>query len=155
MFRKSIRQKIVGIAAGLIVLAVITSALSMIMAARVGHLLDELTNRYIPAYGNLVRANVKSLERAVAARQMIIAKIENPPDDASYATHLKTFQSIDPEIDREAQAARKQIAAIIDDTSTPSDNAALGRLDDRIETAISDLRERLDEQGAKIGRAHV
>src|ERR1700722_6219891 len=150
MFRKSIRQKIVGIAAGLIVLAVITSALSMIMAARVGHLLDELANRYIPGYGNLVRANVKSLERAVAARQMIIAKIENPPDDASYATHLKTFQSIDPEIDREAQAARKQIAAIIDDTSTPSDNAALGRLDDRIETAISDLRERLDEQGATL-----
>src|ERR1700723_617081 len=148
MFRKSIRQKIVGIAAGLIVLAVITSALSMIMAARVGHLLDELTNRYIPAYGNLVRANVKSLERAVAARQMIIAKIENPPDDASYATHLKTFQSIDPEIDREAQAARKQIAAIIDDPSTPSDNAALGRLDDRIDTAVNELRERLDERDA-------
>jgi class 3 adenylate cyclase len=150
MFRKSIKQKIVGIAAGLIVLAVVTSALSMIMAARVGHLLDELSNRYIPAYGNLVRTNVKSLERAVAARQMIIAKMENPPDDASYALHLKTFQSIDPEIDREAQAARKQIAAIIDDTSTPSDNAALGRLDDRIETAISDLRERLDEQGATL-----
>jgi adenylate cyclase len=150
MFRRSIKQKIVGIAAGLIVLAVVTSALSMIMAARVGHLLDELSNRYIPAYGNLVRANVKSLERAVAARQMIIAKMESPPDDASYALHLKTFQAVDPEIDREAQAARKQIAAIIDDTSTPSDNAALGRLDDRIETAISDLRERLDEQGATL-----
>jgi hypothetical protein len=49
MFRRSIKQKIVGIAAGLIVLAVITSSLSMIMAARVGHLLDELTNRYVPA----------------------------------------------------------------------------------------------------------
>jgi class 3 adenylate cyclase len=150
MFRRSIKQKIVGIAAGLIVLAVITSALSMIMAARVGHLLDELTNRYIPAYGNLTRVNVRALERAVAVRQMIIAKMENPPDEASYAAHLKTFQSVDSEIDREAQAARKQIAAIIDDTSTPSDNAALGRLDDRIETAISDLRERLDEQGATL-----
>jgi class 3 adenylate cyclase len=150
MFRKSIKQKIVGIAAGLIVLAVITSALSMIMAARVGHLLDELTNRYIPAYGNLTRVNVRSLERAVAARQMIIAKMENPPDEASYAANLKIFQSVDPEIVGEAQAARKQIAAIIDDTSTPSDNAALGRLDDRIETAISDLRERLDEQGATL-----
>jgi len=150
MFRRSIRQKIVGIASGLIVLAVITSALSMIMAARVGHLLDELTNRYIPAYGNLARADVRSLERAVAVQQMIIAKMQNPPDDASYAAHLKTFQSVDPEIEREAQAARKQIAAIIDDTSTPSDNAALGRLDDRIETAISDLRQRLDEQGATL-----
>jgi adenylate cyclase len=150
MFRKSIKQKIVGIAAGLIVLAVITSALSMIMAARVGHLLDELTNRYVPAYGSLARVNVRSLERAVAVREMIIAKMENPPDQASYAAHLKTFESVNPEIDREAQAARKQIAAIIDDTSTPSDNAALGRLDDRIDTAINDLRGRLDEQGATL-----
>lgn len=150
MFRRSIKQKIVGIAAGLIVLAVITSALSMIMAARVGHLLDELTSRYVPAYGDLARANVRSLERELAVRQMIIAKMENPPDEASYAAHLKTFQSVNPEIDREAQAARKHIAAIIDDTSTPSDNAALGRLDDRIDTAVSDLRARLDEQDATL-----
>jgi class 3 adenylate cyclase len=148
MFRKSIKQKIVGIAAGLIVLAVITSSLSMIMAARVGHLLDELTNRYVPAYGDLVRANVRSLERGLKVRQMIIAKMESPPDQASYAADLKAFQSINPEIDREAQAARKHIAAIIDDPSTPSDNAALGRLDDRIDTAVNELRERLDERDA-------
>jgi len=150
MFRKSIKQKIVGIAAGLIVLAVITSALSMIMAARVGHLLDELTGRYVPAYGDLVRANVRSLERALAVRQMIIAKLENPPDQASYAAHLKILQSVNAEIDREAQAAREQIAAIINDTSTPSDNAALGRLDDRIDTAVNDLRERLNERDATL-----
>jgi class 3 adenylate cyclase len=148
MFRRSIKQKIVGIAAGLIVLAVITSALSMIMAARVGHLLDELTNRYVPAYGDLARANVRSLERGLQVRQMIIAKMENPPDQASYAAHLKAFQSINPEIDREAQAAREHIAAIIDDSSTPSDNAALGRLDDRIDTAVNELRKRLDAQDA-------
>jgi class 3 adenylate cyclase len=150
MFRKSIRQKIVGIAAGLIVLAVITSALSMFMAARVGHLLDELTNRYVPAYADLARANVRSLERGIAVRQMIIAKMENPPDLAGYAAHLKAFQAANAEIDREAQAARKQIAAIIDDPSTPSDNAALGRLDDRIDTAVNDLRQRLDQRGALL-----
>jgi class 3 adenylate cyclase len=148
MFRRSIRQKIVGIAAGLIVLAVVTSALSMIMAARVGHLLDELTNRYVPAYGDLARANVRSLERGLNVRQMIIAKMQNPPDEASYVAHLKAFESINREIEREAQAAREQIAAIIDDTSTPSDNAALGRLDDRIDTAVNELRKRLDEQDA-------
>src|SRR4051812_7797242 len=85
MFRKSIKQKIVGIAAGLIVLAVITSILSMVMAARVGRLLDELTNRYVPAYGELARANIRSLERALTLRQMIIAKTQTPPDEASYA----------------------------------------------------------------------
>ena len=148
MFRRSIKQKIVGIAAGLIVLAVITSSLSMIMSARVGHLLDELTNRYVLAYADLARANVRSLERGLKVRQMIIAKMENPPDEASYAAHLKAFELINPEIDREAHAAREQIAAIIDDPSTPSDNAALGRLDDRIDTAVNELRERLDAQDA-------
>src|ERR1700736_5432786 len=146
MFRKSIKQKIVGIAAGLIVLAVITSLLSMVMSARVGHLLDELTNRYVPAYGDLARANVKSLERGLVLRQMIIAKLQTPPDEAAYAAHLKTFQLLGPEIEKEAQAARAQIVAIIEDTSTPSDNAALGRLDDRIDVAVNDLHRRLDEQ---------
>ena len=152
MFRKSIKQKIVGIAAGLIVLAVITSMLSIVMAARVGHLLDELTNRYIPAYGNLARANISTLERSLALRQMIMAKMQATPDEASYAAHLKTFQAIDPEIDQEAEAARRLIGAIIDDTSTPSDNAALGRLDDRIDNAVNDLRRRLNEQIALLLR---
>lgn len=88
MFRKSIKQKIVGIAAGLIVLAVITSILSMVMAARVGHLLDELTNRYVPAYGDLARMNVRSAgARAGAAADdpslALMARIHgfraNPP----------------------------------------------------------------------------
>jgi class 3 adenylate cyclase len=146
MFRKSIKQKIVGIAAGLIVLAVITSLLSMVMASRVGHLLDELTNRYVPAYGDLARANIESVERSLALRQMIIAKMQTPPDEAAYAAHLKDFQSLEPEIEKEAKAARDQIVAIIEDTSTPSDNAALGRLDDRIDVAVNDLHRRLDEQ---------
>jgi adenylate cyclase len=150
MFRKSIKQKIVGIAAGLIILAVITSALSMVMAARVGHLLDELTGRYVVAYGDLARANIRSLEQALAMRQMIIAKTQAPPDEATYATHLKNVQALDPEVVREAEAARKEIVAIIEDTSTPSDNAALGRLDDRIETAVNDLRHRLGERNAEL-----
>jgi len=150
MFRTSIKQKIVGIAAGLIVLAVITSILSMVMAARVGHLLDELTGRYVAAYGNLARANVHSLERALELRRMIIAKMQDPPDEASYAAHLKTFQALGPDVDRETQAARDKIAAIIDDISTPSDNAALGRLDDRIDTAVNDLRHRLNDQNAAL-----
>ena len=150
MFRKSIRQKIVGIAAGLIVLAVITSILSMVMAAQVGHLLDELTNQYVSAYGNLARMNVHSLERALELRRMVIAKMMNPPDEAGYAAHLKAFQALGPEVDREAQIARQRIATIIDDTSTPSDNAALGRLDDRIDSAVSDLRHRLNDENAVL-----
>jgi hypothetical protein len=53
MFSQSIRGKIAGIALGLVVLMIGTSILSMLMANRVGHLVDELTNKYVPAYGGL------------------------------------------------------------------------------------------------------
>jgi class 3 adenylate cyclase len=151
MFRTSIKQKIVGIAAGLIVLAVITSALSIVLASRIAHLLDELNNRYIPAYDNLAKVNVQSLERGIALRRMVIAKMQTPPDDAGYAAALKKFEDMDAAIANEAATARKLINAIIDDAGTPSDNAALGRIDDRIDTAITDLRHRLsDENDALI-----
>jgi class 3 adenylate cyclase len=146
MFRRSIKNKIVSIAVGLIVLMVVTSILSIFLAARVGRLLDELTNRYVPAYGHLARANIRSLERGLILRRMVIAKMQNPPDDAAYAERLKTFQELAGEVDREADAARKLIMAIIADVDTPSDNAALARLEYRIDTAAHDIRNRLNRE---------
>lgn len=150
MFRKSIRQKIVGIAAGLIVLAVITSALSIVMAHRVGHLLDELSNRYIPAYAHLARVNIRSMAHSLALRRMAMAKMQTPPDDAAYAAARKSFEETEPVIRQEANAARQLIGEIIADTSTSSDNAALARIDDRIDNALNDLRERLEEDNATL-----
>ncbi|MCA1396703.1 adenylate/guanylate cyclase domain-containing protein [Bradyrhizobium sp. BRP56] len=150
MFRNSIRQKIVGIAAGLIILAVITSLLSMVMAGQVGHLLDELTNRYIPAYGHLARVNIRALERSLAMRRMMMAKMQAPAEDSGYESARKAFDEIEPLIKREADAARVLIDAIIADPSTPSDNAALGRLDDRIDNAVNDLLMRLNAENKTL-----
>src|SRR5450755_1689145 len=58
MIKQSIRRRIVAIAVGLIILMVATSVLSMVMVGRVGHLLDELTARYIPANAHLTRINI-------------------------------------------------------------------------------------------------
>jgi class 3 adenylate cyclase len=153
VFSQSIRRKIVGIALGLIILMVITSALSVYMSGQVGHLLDELTNRYIPAYGDLARANIRSLERALALRQMAIAKMQVPPDEKTYKTRLETFVAKDGEVEKETSAARKLINEIIADTSTPSDNAALARIETRIEIAVTDLRRELSAQDAKLVQA--
>ena len=150
LFSQSIRRKIVGVALGLIILMVVTSALSMYMSAQVGHLLDELTNRYIPAYSNLARANVRSLERALALRRMVIAKMQVPPDEEGYKVRLETFQDKDGEVEQETTAARKLINEIIADTSTPSDNAALARIETRIEIAVTDLRRELATEDAKL-----
>jgi hypothetical protein len=105
MFRPSIKRKIVGIAIGLIVLMVITSALSIVMADTVRHLLDELNSKYILAYGDLFRANIHSLERSLALRQMVIAKMLVPPDEAAYAERLRVFDQKTPEVEQEARAA--------------------------------------------------
>lgn len=150
MIRQSIKRQIVSIAVGLVVLMVITSVLSMVMARRVGHLLDELTTRYIPAYGNLARMNVHSLERALALRWMVIAKMQAPPDEAGYAERFRIFEAKGLEVEQEAAAARKLIIAIIDDVTTPSDNAALARIESRIDTATSDLRRHLNDETAQM-----
>ena len=150
MFSQTIRRKIVGIALGLVILMVVTSALSMLMARRVAHLLDELTNKYIPAYGHLARVNVRSLERALALRRMVIAKMQTPPDDAGYAERLQLYKDKAHEVDDEAGAARRLIVSIIDDVSTPSDNVALARIDDRIDGAVNDLRRHLNEESIQL-----
>jgi adenylate cyclase len=150
MFSQTIRRKIVGIALGLVILMVATSALSMLMARKVAHLLDELTNKYIPAYSHLARVNVRSLERALELRRMVIAKMQTPPDDAGYAERLKLYKDKNHEVDDEAQAARRLIASIIADVSTPSDNVALARIDDRIDNAVNDLRRYLNEEAVQL-----
>ncbi|MDA9500415.1 adenylate/guanylate cyclase domain-containing protein [Bradyrhizobium sp. CCBAU 11357] len=150
IFNQSIRRKIVGIALGLIVLMLVTSILSMVMSSQVGILLDELTNRYIPAYSHLARANIRSLERALALRQMVMTRMGSPSDEQAYAARLRDFEALDRKFEEEAEAARKLINAIIDDVRTYSDNAALARLDVRIESAVTELRRDLDEGNAKL-----
>ena len=150
MIKRSIRRRIVAIAVGLIILMVATSVLSMVMVGRVGHLLDELTARYIPANAHLTRANILSLERALALRRMVIAKMQEPPDETGYKFQKQLYDAKDAEVDSEAQAARKLINAIIDDTSTPSDNAALARIDSRIDSLMSESRQHLKQESEDL-----
>ena len=150
MIKRSIRRRIVAIAVGLTILMVATSVLSMVMAGRVGHLLDEMTARYIPANGHLMRANILSLERALALRRMVIAKMQEPPDESGYKFQKQLYDAKDAEVDSEAQAARKLINAIIDDTSTPSDNAALARIDSRIDSLMSESRQHLEQESEDL-----
>src|SRR5438477_2698200 len=150
LLRPSIRKRILAIAVGLIVLMAITSVLSTVMTRKVAHQLDELSTKYVEAYGHLARMNVRSLEQALAVRRMVIVKTQSPPDDAAFADQQKIHDSKGQEIDQEARAARALINAIIDDTSTESDNAKLGRIDDRIERVTSDLRRYLGEEYKRL-----
>jgi len=150
MIRQSIRRRIVAIAVGLIILMVATSVLSMVMVGRVGRLLDELTTRYTPANTHLTRINILSLERALALRRMVIAKMQEPPDEIGYKARKQLFDAKDAEVDSEAQAARDLINAIIADTSTPSDNAALARIESRTDSLMSEARRHLKQETGEL-----
>jgi adenylate cyclase len=144
MIRLSIRRQIIGIAIGLIVLMACASVLSMLMARREGDRLEQLTTRYIPAYGHLARANIRSLERAVALRRMVIDSIQAPADEEGFAADRSVFDAKGAEVVRELQAARTLVAGPIKQGAVLA--TALVRIDSRIEAVESDYRRHLNEE---------
>ena len=150
MMRSSITRQILGIAVGLIVLMVIVSALSTVMTRKVAHQLDELTTKYVEANNHLARMQAQSLERSLELRRMVIAKTQSPPDETGFAERKQRYGAAGVAIGQEANAVHVLINAIIDDTTTDSDNAALGRIDSRIEDISKDLLHYLDEEHDRL-----
>jgi class 3 adenylate cyclase len=150
MMRSSIRRQILGIAVGLIILMVIVSALSTVMTRKVAHQLDELTTKYVEANNHLARMQAQSLERSLELRRMVIAKTQSPPDEAGFTERKQRYEATGVAIEQEAGAVHVLINAIIDDLTTDSDNAALGRIDSRIEDTSKDLLHYLDEEHDRL-----
>ena len=146
MIRLSIRTKIMGIAVALIVLMTITAILSMVWVIEVGHRLQELTDSYIPAYGSLARTNIRSLERALALRRMVIEKLQSPSSGDKFAVIRNVLEAKSVEVEREARAARALINGLIEKGETLGDETALARLDSRIDTAMADTRRELNAE---------
>jgi hypothetical protein len=120
------------------------SVLSMVWVIEVGDRLQELTNSYIPAYGHLARTNIRSMERALALRRMIIEKMQSPTGNDKSATIRKVFDAKEAEVEREAQAARALIHDLIEKGATFGDANALVRLETRIDSAMADTRRGLN-----------
>ena len=121
----SIRRKIMGIAVTLIVLMAITAVLTVVLVMQVGSRIEELTYSYIPAYGDLARANIRSLERALAIRRIVIEKLQSPADDGQLHGAAQPLRRagrtgrtgnpgrarLDPWADREGSGVRRRIDA--------------------------------------------
>jgi class 3 adenylate cyclase len=143
----TVRKKIMGIALGLIVLMVLTAILSFLWALRVEHRIQELSNSFIPAYGNLARTNIRSLERALALRRMVMVKTQTPADTAKYEENRELFESKGDEVEKEAQAARDLINGLVEMRKSSADDAiALVRLDGRIAAAMTYARQQLNQE---------
>ncbi|WP_166301124.1 adenylate/guanylate cyclase domain-containing protein [Bradyrhizobium sp. 2S1] len=148
MISLSIRRKIMGIAVVLIALMAVTALLSMASVIQVGGQLDELTQSYIPAYGNLARANIRSVERALELRRLIIEKLLSSSNDV---TALRArFDAKGGEFDNEIEAARKLIGGLIEKNAASGDTRLLVRLQVRLDAAVDDSRRHLNDEISRL-----
>src|SRR5712671_1977813 len=148
MISLTVRRKIMGIAVGLIVLMAVTAFLSMASVIQVGKQLDELTQSYIPAYGNLARANIRSVERALELRRVVIEKLQSPSNDVA-AIRAK-FDAKGGEFESEIESARKLIGGLIEKNAASGDTRSLVRLQTRLDAAVDDSRRHLADEISRL-----
>ncbi len=146
MIRLSIKRKIIGIAVVLIVLMAITALVSLAQVLQVGGRLEDLTQSYVPAYGALARADIRSLDRALALRRMVIEKSETPANDARFAAARNDFDASGTAFNKETEAARTLIDGLIAKGSTFGDTTALVRLETHLDDAMSGTRSLLNDE---------
>jgi adenylate cyclase len=150
MIRLSIKRKIIGIAVILIVMMAIAALISLAMVIQVGDRLEDLTRSYVPAYGALARANIRTLERALALRRMVIEKLQSPDNDAGFAELRHSFEAAGEAVEQETKTARTLIHGLIEKGSNFGDTLALVRLETRLADVIDDDRRHLNEEIARL-----
>ncbi|WP_424360687.1 adenylate/guanylate cyclase domain-containing protein [Methylocystis parvus] len=153
MFSVSIRRKIMGIALALIVLMAITSVLSLVMVRRVADHFEELAASYMPAYGSLARAHIRSLERALALRRVVVETQQPTPDKEKVEALRKILIAKGQDVEREVGAARAAIGALIHDGGTFEDQKTLVRLDSHLDLLMNGTRRFLNDEIERLLRA--
>jgi adenylate cyclase len=111
--------------------------------------LNFVTEDYLPGYGNVARAEIRTTEQALALRRLIIVYLEAPEDrqriDALQATFLEKGRATDMEV----AEARRRIAHQLQASGLFGDAVPLARLDTRLELLDNDRRRY--EAEVKVG----
>ena len=143
MIRQSIRRKILTITLVLIVLMAVASVISLMLVKKVDDHFDQLTGNYIPAYGHLAQANIRSLERAVYLRQMVIEKF-TPGTEPQYERLKQSFIDKGKAVEMEIGATRERLRDLIESKNGFDDDAALARIDARLDDWLNEQRPALN-----------
>jgi class 3 adenylate cyclase len=150
MIRLSIRRKIMGIAVALIVLMAITSVMTVVLVMQVGTRIEELTYSYMPAYGDLARANIRSLERALAIRRIIIEKLQSPDDNGQYTALRNRYDALGGQVELEILAARALIHGLIEKGPAFGDASTLSQFETRVDAINDDSRRLLNAENQRL-----
>ncbi len=119
-----------------LVLVALVSAVAWInarSAREVESLIENIHAAYVPAYGALARANLRSVEEGLYVRRLIIARLQSPDDHAAMAELERKADDKAQQADSEFGEARRILASEIADRAGFGDKMALSRLDTRVE----------------------
>jgi adenylate cyclase len=148
--RPTIGNAIFALAAILIALMAVIAAVNAVMSTRVGERIDTLSDTFVPVYGMLARAHIRSLEQSLALRQAVLAQRagEEERSEALLQSERASGAAVETEL-AEARAAVQRAAAT---PGSADEQRELGRLDARIERAQRD-RERYRQARAGVDAA--
>jgi len=152
MIRLSIRRKIMAIAVTLIALMAVTAVLTMVLVMQVGARIEDLAYSYMPAYGDLARANIRSLEQGLAMRRIVIEKLQSPASDDRYKALRNRFDELGGQIELEVLAARALFQGLIEKGPTFGDAVKLGQFESRLDAINNDSRRRLSAENERLMR---
>jgi class 3 adenylate cyclase len=150
MIQLSIRRKIMGIAVTLIALMAVTAVLTVVLVMQVGTRIEELAYSYMPAYGDLARANIRSLERGLAVRRIVIEKLQSPGNDDQYKGLRNRFDALGGQIELEILAARALFHGLIEKGPAFGDAVTLGQFETRLDAINNDSRPRLNAENKRL-----
>jgi hypothetical protein len=150
MIRLSIRRKIMGIAVALIALMAITAVLTVVLVMQVGARIEDLSYSYMPAYGDLARANIRSLERSLSIRRIIIEKYLSPADHGQYAALRNRYDALGGQIELEILAARALIHGLTEKNPATGDAVATSQFESRIDAINDDSRRHLNAENERL-----
>jgi class 3 adenylate cyclase len=150
MILLSIRRKIMAIAVTLIALMAITAVMTVVLVMQVGARIEELTYSYMPAYGDLARANIRSLERALSIRRIIIEKLRSPADNGQFTALRNRYDALGGQIELEILAARALVHALIEKGPAFGDTATLSQFESRIDAINDDSRPHLNAENERL-----
>jgi adenylate cyclase len=117
---------------------------------QVGERFEELTYRYMPAYSDLARANVRSLERGLVVRRIVIEKIRSSTDGGQQKALQDRFDALGGQIELEILAARALIHGLIEKGAALGNATTLGQFEARLDAINDDSRRRLNAENKRL-----
>ena len=124
------------IAAVVLVLLSLVSSVAWINARSAHHvqsLIQNVHDTYVPAYGTLARANLRSVEEGLFVRRWLFARVVTPQDKSAAPQFRQSIAEKSQQVDAELNEARGLIQREIADPTSFGNKLELTRLDTEIE----------------------